>query len=282
MSSHDRPLLLTGASGTIGRLLAERLAERGWILRLTDLRPFPDEVAMGSTFTQADLEDRGALHGLAEGCGAILHFGGVSTERSFDDILGPNLRGTFNVYEAARRQGTRVVFASSNHAVGLYERTEVLDHDCHLRPDGYYGLSKAYGEMLARMHWEKHSVESAILRIGSVLPRVPDERILSTWLSQDDFVCLVERCVLAPRLECSIIWGASDNSRSFWRRDARHIIGWTPRDSSDDQADDVRGRVTDDPVAERFQGGKFASVDYTRDGFPPRKMFSGPATGHVR
>lgn len=266
-------MLLTGASGTIGRLLTVRLAALGWSVRATDIVPFPGELPSQASFELMDLDDRDAVLRLAEGCGLILHFGGVSTEQSFEAILGPNLRGCFHIYEAARRERARVVFPSSVHAVGLYERTAILDHDCPLRPDGYYGLSKAYGELLARMYWEKHAVESVLIRIGSVLPEVPDERILSTWISHDDFVRLVQRCAAAEQVACSVIWGASNNRRSFWRRDARQRIGWEPLDSSDGEIERVRGRITNDPVAERYQGGKFVSVDFTRPDFAPSAVF---------
>ncbi|MDQ0437103.1 uronate dehydrogenase [Kaistia dalseonensis] len=274
MALSDRPVLLTGAAGTIGRLLAHRLAALGWPLRLTDLAPLPFPLPPGATFETIDLQDQEAVHRLAEGCGLILHFGGVSTEQSFEAVLGANLRGSYHIYEAARRQKARVVFPSSVHAVGLYERSAILDQDCPLRPDGYYGLSKAYGEMLARLYWDKHAVESVLIRIGSVLPEVSDERILSTWISHDDFVRLIQRCAAAERVDCSVIWGASNNSRSFWRHDARAKIGWMPRDSSDDQAERVAGKVTADPVVERYQGGKFVVVDYSRTDFPPPAMFS--------
>ena len=268
-----KPVLLTGASGTIGRLLTARLAALGWRLRLTDIVPAPDALPPGASFVPADLEDSAAVEALAEGCGLILHFGGISTEQPFETILGPNLRGTFHVYEAARRHGARVVFASSNHAVGLYERSQILDQDCLLRPDGTYGLSKAYGEMLGRLYWDKHAVETVLIRIGSVLPTVPDERILSTWISHDDFVGLIACCAAADTVGCAVIWGASNNSRSFWRHDARALIGWVPHDSSDDQAERVAGLVTSDPIAERYQGGRFVAVDYSRDGFAPSAMF---------
>lgn len=273
MINPERPVLLTGASGTIGRLLTARLAALGWSLRATDIIPFPGELPSQVSFELVDLEDRDAVQRLAVGCGLILHFGGVSTEQSFDAILGPNLRGCFHIYEAARRERARVVFPSSVHAVGLYERREVLDHDCPLRPDGYYGLSKVYGEFMARMYWEKHAVESVLIRIGSVLPEVPDERILSTWISHDDFVRLIQRCAAAEHVACSVVWGASNNRRSFWRRDARRRIGWAPLDSSDDQIERVRGRVTNDPVAERYQGGTFVSVDFTRQDFVTGPVF---------
>lgn len=273
MSLSDRPVLLTGACGTIGRMLAERLSALGWQLRLTDLIDLPISLPRGACFERADLEDAAAIDRLAEGCGLILHFGGISTEQPFETVLGPNLRGLYHIYEAARRERARVVFPSSVHAVGLYDRTEILDQDCPLRPDGYYGLSKAYGEMLARLYWDKHAVESVLIRIGSVLTEPIDERSLSTWISHDDFVRLMERCAAAEQTGCSVIWGASDNARSFWRRDARDTIGWTPLDSSDSHAERVRGLVTDDPVIERYQGGKFVVVDYSRADFPPRAMF---------
>jgi uronate dehydrogenase len=269
----EKPVLLTGGSGTIGRLLTARLSELGWRLRVTDIVSFPSALPTGASFEIADLEDCEAVGRLAEGCGLILHFGGVSTEQSFEAILGPNLRGSFHIYEAARREHARVVFPSSVHAVGLYERSAILDHECPLRPDGYYGLSKAYGELLARMYWEKHAVESVLIRIGSVLPEVPDERILSTWISHDDFVRLIQCCSAAEKVACSIIWGASNNSRSFWRHDARKLIGWAPLESSDNQVERVQGRVSGDPVAERYQGGKFVSVDYSRPDFVANDMF---------
>jgi uronate dehydrogenase len=270
----ERSVLLTGASGLLGRLLTARLGALGWCLRLTDVQDFPDALPRDASFTRLDLEDRAGVLAVAEGCDFILHFGGVSTEQSFDAILGPNLRGTFHIYEAARREKARVVYASSVHVVGLYERSAKLDHHCPLRPDGYYGLSKAYGEMLARMYWEKHAVESVLIRIGSTLPKPTNERFLATWLSHDDFVSLIACIRAAERVGCAIVWGASDNSRSFWRDDARDVIGWRPHDSSDDHLEDALGRVTDDNVAERFQGGVFVSVDYTRDGFPPPDMYA--------
>lgn len=273
MSPPDKPVLLTGASGTIGRLLTARLAKLGWSLRATDIVGFPGDLPDNVSFELAGLEDREAIDRLAAGCGLILHFGGVSTEQTFEAILGPNIRGALHIFEAARREGARVVFPSSVHAVGLYERTAILDADCLLRPDGYYGLSKAYGEMLARMYWEKHGVESVLIRIGSMLPQVPDERILSTWISHDDFTRLIQRCAAAENVECCVIWGASNNSRSFWRWDQRERIGWTPLDSSDAQAERVRGRVTNDRIAERYQGGKFVSVDFTRREFASGAMF---------
>src|SRR4051794_1331495 len=105
-----KPVLLTGASGALGRVLARSLSAEGWTLRLTDIAPFPDPLPAGASFTRADLNDGMAILRLAEGCGAIVHLGGVSVERPFEEVLGPNIRGLYHVYEAARREGARVVF----------------------------------------------------------------------------------------------------------------------------------------------------------------------------
>lgn len=274
MINADGPVLLTGASGTIGSLLAHRLAALGWTLRLTDVSALPYELPQGASFEQFDLEDRKAVERLARDCPLILHFGGVSTEQSFEAILGPNYRGAYHIYEAALKNGARVVFPSSVHAVGLYERTARLDADCLLRPDGYYGLSKVYGEMLARLYWDKHEIESVIIRIGSVLPDVSDERILSTWVSHDDFVRLITAARSADFVGCIVVWGASANSRSFWLWDQREVLGWAPLDSSDKQAAKVKGKVTTNSIVERYQGGKFVIEGYTRKGLVEPEMFS--------
>ncbi|MDP4023365.1 NAD(P)-dependent oxidoreductase [Methylobacterium sp. NEAU 140] len=266
----NRPVLLTGASGALGRILARALAARGWSLWLTDRAPFPDPVPAGARFTRADLEDGPMILRLAEGCGTIVHLGGVSVEQPFETVIGPNLRGLYHVYEAARREGARVVFASSNHAVGFRERAEVLDDDCALAPDGFYGLSKAYGELMGRLYRDKHGVESVVLRIGSCFPEPTDARMLATWLSAEDLVRLIARATLASDLGPegrTVIWATSNNSRmTWWRRDGRDVIGWAPQDSADPFIPHLEDRTTDDRIVERYQGGAFTAIDYSRDG----------------
>jgi uronate dehydrogenase len=262
---HAKPILLTGASGKLGRMLTKALSAHGWHLRLTDIVPFPDKVPQGCTFTRADLEDGVTILKLAEGCSTILHFGGVSTEHPFEDIIGPNIRGLFHIYEAARREKARVVFASSNHSIGFHERTETIAPSEPFRPDGYYGLSKAYGELMGRLYWDKHGVESVFVRIGSAYPEPIDARMLATWLSYDDLATMMTRCVTAEKVGCCVIWGASKNSRmTWWKDDARASIGWVPKDSADAYAGQMAGKVSANPVAERFMGGAFCAVDYSR------------------
>lgn len=269
----EKPVLLTGASGALGRHLAQSLSAAGWNLKLTDIAPFPDAVPAGCSFTRADLNDGLAILKLAEGCGMILHFGGISTEHPFEVVLGPNLRGLYHIYEAARREGARVLFASSNHSIGFHERSVKLDDDCQFMPDSFYGLSKAYGELMGRMYWLKHGVENVNVRIGSSFPEPVDARMLSTWLSYDDLTRLCMRATLAATTESCVIWGASDNARSYWGHDARETLTWAPEDSADSYAGQLAGKVSSNPIQERYQGGGYTADGYTRTAPPPGAMF---------
>ena len=263
-NSSQAPILLTGASGVLGRQLARRLAAAGYALRLTDIAPFPDTLPPGASFVAADLLDGPALAALAQGCRTVLHFGAVSVEQPFETVLGPNISGVHNAFEAVRLAGARMVFASSNHTIGFHPRSASLDADCALRPDGFYGLSKAYGELMGGLYWEKHAVESVSVRIGSCLPEPVDERMLSTWLSYDDLARLVVRCIEAERTGCCIVWGNSANSRTWWRDDARAELDWVPQDTADIFAGAMAGKSSPDPAVELHQGGAYCAIGNTR------------------
>lgn len=277
MPAAQKPVLLTGASGNLGRMLARELAARGHALRLTDIAPFPDAVPEGASFTRADLNDGVAILKLAEGCGSILHFGGIANDQPFETVIGPNIRGLYHIYEAARREGARVLFASSNHSIGFHERPQgneaKLDADCAFRPDSFYGLSKAYGELMGRLYWDKHGVENLNVRIGSSFPEAVDARMLSTWLSYGDLARLCDKFIAAPKVGHAVIWGASKNPTTFWGADHRERIGWEPEDSSAQFQDKVGGKLSGDPVAERYQGGGYCAVDYSRAKPSPRDAF---------
>ena len=257
-------ILLTGASGALGRQIAAGLGEAGYTLRLTDIALFPDPLPSGATFTQADLSDPAAFTALAAGCKTILHFGGVSVERPFEEVLGPNIVGLYHIYEAAKAAGARVVFATSNHTIGFHPRTEKLDADCALRPDGYYGLSKAYGELMGGLYFDKHAVESVHIRIGSCLPAPVEARMLSTYLSYADLVRLLVRCIETPVVGNCVVWGASANSRTFWGDDARAVLDWVPQDTADIFTAALEGKTSGDPVVERYQGGAYTRIGYSR------------------
>jgi uronate dehydrogenase len=260
-----KPVLLTGAAGALGRHLAAALAAKGWTLRLTDIVAYPGALPPNTTFTQADLADAPAILAIAVGCGAILHFGGTSRDRPFDDVLQPNIIGLYHVYEAARQERARVVFASSNHAVGFHERSECIDDLAPLMPDSYYGLSKAYGELLAGLYWQKHGVESVLLRIGSCAPEPWDARSLAIWLSYADLTRLVACAVMALDVGCDVVWGSSKNSAlSWWGKDARAKLGWEPEDSSDPFASRLAQKRSSNAVSERYMGGDYCANGFSR------------------
>ncbi|MCZ8124538.1 MAG: NAD(P)-dependent oxidoreductase [Magnetospirillum sp.] len=258
-----KTLLLTGAAGALGRVLTEALAARGYNVRATDRTAYPGPLPAGVRFAHLDVADYAGTMRAAEGVDAIVHFGAVPVELSFEEIAQANLRGANHVFEAAKANRARVIFASSNHTVGFTERAQTIDEDAPLRPDGYYGVSKCYGEMLGRMMFDKHGVESAHLRIGSCIPKPLTKRHLSLWLSYPDLVRLTLACLQTPDLGFRAVWGISKNTRAFWRSKHWAAIGYAPEDDSEKFASEVDMTDTG-PVAERFQGGDFCANGYTR------------------
>ncbi len=255
-----RRLLLTGAAGGLGRVLRERLKENCDILRLSDIAPL-GSAAAGEELVAADLADAAAVEAMVEDVDAIVHLGGYSVEGPFQPILQANIIGAFNLYEAARKHGVkRVVFASSNHVTGFYRQGETIDADHPPRPDGIYGLSKAFGEDLSRLYFDRYGIETACLRIGSSYPEPKDRRMLATWLSYGDLHRLVTACLTTPVLGHTIIFGMSDNPVTWWdNRRARHV-GYVPQDSSEPFRQAIYERTPapdlSDPVAQH-QGGAF-------------------------
>lgn len=256
-------LLMTGAAGGLGQAMRPRLKANCAVLRLSDVSPMAPAQA-GEEVVQADLADADAVKALVAGCQAIVHFGGISTEQPWASILQANIIGLYNLYEAARIHGVkRIVFASSNHVMGFYRQSEVVDALSPPKPDGLYGVSKAFGEDLSRMYFERYGIETACVRIGSCLPEPKDRRMLASWISHDDMHRLITACLTTQVLGHSIIYGTSDNSVSWYdNRLAKHI-GYRPQDSADAFRDAVFARTPEpdlkDP-AMQFQGGAFVKA----------------------
>jgi uronate dehydrogenase len=226
-------LLLTGAAGGLGRELRKRLGPRCELLRLSDMAAMEPAQA-GEEVVQVALEDRAGVDKLVAGVQTIVHLGGISTEQPFDEIVQANIIGLYNVYEAARRHGVRrIVFASSNHVTGFYRQDEVIDATMPKRPDGYYGLSKAFGEDLSRFYFDRYGIETVCLRIGSSFPEPRDRRMLATWMSYDDLERLVLASLSAPVVGHSIVYGMSDNTTTWWDNTPARHIGYRPQDSSE-------------------------------------------------
>jgi uronate dehydrogenase len=256
-------LLLTGAAGGLGRELRRRLKPHCSHLRLSDVADL-GPAAAGEELVNARLEDADAVLQLLAGVDAVVHLGGVSTEQPWSAILPANIIGVYNLYEAARKQAVkRVVFASSNHVTGFYRQDEVIDTRAPVRPDGLYGVSKAFGENLSRFYFDRYGIETVCVRIGSSFPEPKDRRMLATWLSFDDLERLVLACLSAPVAGHTVLFGMSDNTTAWWdNRHAAHI-GYRPQDSSEPFRAAAQARQplldTTDPVVV-FQGGGFVRV----------------------
>ena len=253
-------LLLTGAAGGLGRELRPRLRRLARLLRLSDVAEMAP-AGPGEEVMTAALQDAAAVDRIVAGSNAIVHLGGISTEGPFAPILEANIVGVWHLYEAARRHGIRrVVFASSNHVTGFYRQDEVIDPAAPMRPDGHYGLSKAFGENVARFYFDRYGIESVCLRIGSSFAEPKDRRMLATWLSYDDLERLVVASLTAPVVGCTIVYGVSDNTTTWWDNTSASHLGFRPQDSSERfrAAVEARQPVLDpsDP-ATRFQGGAF-------------------------
>ena len=256
-------LLLTGAAGNLGRELRPRLKHYCDTLRLSHLSALGDAGA-GEEDMAANLADVDAVNRMVEGCEVIVHLGGVSTEQPWAPILAGNIVGMYNLYEAARRHAVkRIVFASSNHVTGFHRQDQVIGPKDPARPDGLYGLSKAFGEDLAQLYWDKHGLETVSLRIGSSFAAPLDRRMLATWMSFDDLERLVVAALTAPVVGHSIIYGMSDNTTTWWDNTSARHIGYRPQDSSEVYRADIESRqqVLDrnDPAV-IYQGGAFVRV----------------------
>ncbi|HEV7912952.1 MAG TPA: NAD(P)-dependent oxidoreductase [Albitalea sp.] len=263
---------LSGASGIVGGILRVELQKRGVDLRSAGgskpLLPLHD----GEDVMHGDLRDPAVVDRLLKGVDVLIHLAGTSVERPLPEIIDNNLRALFEVYEGARRHGVkRVVFASSNHAFGMHSVDTRLGPDAPFRPDGFYGLSKVWGEAMARMYWDKHGIEGISLRIGTTMGKPPENfRQLSTWMGTDDLVQLVMRCIEAPDIGYLAVWGASANTRSYYDNTGTEKLGYRPTQNAEDWAAEILEQPNPlDPIAQRYQGGGFVTMDYTRRGPVP-------------
>ncbi|MEN9485947.1 MAG: hypothetical protein RJB37_3827 [Pseudomonadota bacterium] len=254
-------LLLTGAAGNLGRELRPRLKAYCDTLRLSARGDTLGAAGPGEELALADLADKAAVFAALDGVEAVVHMGGVSTEQTWESIRDGNITGMVNLYEAARHHGVkRIVFASSNHVTGFYRQDEVVSPRDPVRPDGFYGLSKCFGENLAQLYWDRFGLETVSLRIGSSFAAPKDRRMLATWMSFDDTERLIVAALTAPVVGHSILYGMSDNATTWWDNTSARHIGYRPQDSSDVFRSEVEARQQTvdlgDPAV-RYQGGAF-------------------------
>ena len=198
-------VLITGAAGDVGRRLRQHLRGVYPTLRLSDRVP-ADPLGPGESFVKAELADLAAVEAVVRGMEGIVHLGGVSTEGDWESILESNIIGLRNLFEAARRQKVkRVVFASSNHAIGFYPRRRRIGTDATVRPDSRYGVSKAFGEAMGALYADKYGLRVLCIRIGNVNDRPIDHRRLSIWVDPGDLAQLVRIGLEHPDLRYEVV-----------------------------------------------------------------------------
>lgn len=260
-------ILLTGAAGGVGTGLRKLLPAVYPDLVLSDIKT-PADLAPSETFIPADLSDLSQMKNIVAGVDGIIHLGGFSVEGPWETILSANIIGTYNLFEAARLAGVkRVVFASSNHAVGFYPRSTTIDTHAVVRPDTRYGVSKAFGEALGALYAYKHNIGVLAIRIGNVGERPLDERRLAIWLKTEDLVSLCRIGLEREGLIYEVVYGMSDNKRAWWDNSRAVELGYEPAGRSEDYADEILAAQAPagDPVAAFFQGGPFCADEFTGD-----------------
>lgn len=269
MPHYDR-ILITGAAGRLGSQLRTGLAPLARTIRLADREPL-GPLAANEEAAIFDLADMEATMAATEGCNAIVHFGGAPTERPWQIVLDSTIRGSYHLYEGARKHGVkRIVYASSVHAIGFHEIGAQITVDAPVRPDCLYGVGKTFVESLSRLYWDKHGIETACLRIFSSFEEPSDRRHLWSYLSFGDCVRLVEAALTAPYVGHTITFGMSDNKVKPVDNSGAGHLGYRPQDSSEAFRADVEAKAPAlDPHSPtgRYLGGAFCEMPHPDD--PP-------------
>lgn len=277
-----KKILITGAAGDVGTRL-RRILKGTYDLRISDIKA-PADLRPDENFIKADLAQLGEVERIVEGVDGIIHLGGFSVEGPWETILNANIIGCYNLFEAARCHGVkRVVFASSNHAMGFYPRGQKIPIDVTVRPDSRYGVSKAFGEALGAMYADKHGIRVLCLRIGNVGDAPLDLRRLSIWLKPEDLAQLVRIGLEHPDLRFEVFYGMSDNARAWWDNSRAYSYGYRPTGRAEDHKDAAmaaQAKLAPDAVGDFFQGGPFCTDEFSSD--DPRvkggpRPLSGPA-----
>ena len=264
-----KTVLITGAAGDVGTHLRRELAGR-YKLIVSDRIPITD-LREGETYVRGDVTSFDDMLAATKGVQAVIHLGAVSTEGDWPMVRDINIDGTYNVFEAARQNGARrLIFATSNHAVGFYERTETIDHEVYPKPDSRYGVSKVFGEALGSLYADKYGMEVFNIRIGNVNPQPVDKRRLAIWISPRDLAQLVSIGIDHPDIRFEIVYGISDNTRAWFDNSNATRLGYKPQDKSEPFAEAILAKETPgDPRIERFQGGTFVLAELGGDPFKP-------------
>jgi uronate dehydrogenase len=251
-------IAVTGAAGQIGRVVCAGLRD-GHGHDVVGL-----DVTRAADVDSVDVRDTEALTPLLAGCDSVVHLASIAGETSFETALDTHLRTTHSVLEAMRSASVpRIVYASSNHAVGFTPSASSVGVDVRPRPDTFYGLGKAAAEAMCSLYVDRHGLEVVCLRIGSFRERPTTRRHLSTWLSPGDAVRLVQACVTAPGMDYAVVYGISANTRRWWDLEPGRALGFHPEDDAETFASQIL--ATEESDDDRFDalhiGGDFCRPD---------------------
>lgn len=260
-------ILVTGAAGSIGQVATLGLLDRGHEVVGLDRMPPPD--GFDGTWHTADCADPDAVLDAfaAQPLDAVVHLAGHPDEAGLSEALTSHVVTTAALLEAMlAHQVGRIVYASSNHAVGRTPRRELLSDDALPRPDTFYGVGKVAAEAVLQLYADRYDIDAVACRIGSFLPEPTTTRHLSTWLSHDDCVRMIESAVTAPTPGFAVLYGISANTRSWWDLAPGRALGYEPHDDAEAWAGHIQPRPGDDAEAAHV-GGPFALDQFHRSAF---------------
>jgi uronate dehydrogenase len=259
-------VLVSGAAGSLGRVITVGLAERGHDVVGLDLVPAPE----GTTFAwhEADCADADAVAAVfaEERIDAVVHLAGVPEELSLPDELTSHVVTTAALLDAmVAHRVPRIVYASSNHAVGRTPRADgELTEQARPRPDTYYGVAKVAAEALMSLYADRYALDTVSCRIGSFLPEPETTRHLSTWLSHDDGVRMVHAALTATAPGFAVLYGISANTRAWWDLAPGRALGYEPQDDAESFAARVPAAPADDAAEGTHVGGAYVTEAFFR------------------
>lgn len=257
-------VLVAGAAGSIGRVVTVGLADRGHTVLGLDRAPQPE--GFEGTWHTADCTDPDAVWAVfdEQPLDAVVHLAGHPGEASLPDSLASHVHTTGALLDAMVGHGVdRFVYASSNHAVGRTPRADLVGVDVRPRPDTFYGVGKVAAEAVMSLYADRYGIDAVACRIGSFLERPETVRSLSTWLSHDDCVRMVDAALTAPAPGFAVLYGISANTRAWWDLEAGRALGYQPQDDAEEfLASVVSG--PQDAAHGAHVGGPFATAEFER------------------
>ena len=262
-------VLVTGAAGSIGRVLTDGLGECGHEVVAADL--VGPSASYDGAWHTLDVGDRAAVDAVfgAERLDAVVHLAGIPDETDLPTALASHVHTTAALLEAMVAHGVpRMVYASSNHALGRtpHDQGTLLRVDSRPRPDTFYGVSKVAAEAVLSLYADRFGLDVVALRIGSFLPRPERRRHLSTWLSHGDAVRMVDASLTAAAPGFAVLYGISRNTRGWWDLEPGRALGYEPQDDAEQYAADVADSA-EDAQDDSHVGGPFAGEAFHRAAF---------------